>query len=221
MTAATVAPLVLLGSLVSWFFYAWRNERAHARRRLALLRAEWGKTKDLSPNLAAVAAYHKSRRGGARSGVDDGTWRDLGMDAIFAHLDRTGSFGGSASLYDRLRTPEASLGSVRRFDEIVTTFTRDAATRETVQSVFASMNEYGQSAILEILFGEAVRPSAMRHLFPFLGGLNVGALALLVASHFAAPALAVVFARARARRASRRGSRTGGAGSRRSRRFGT
>jgi hypothetical protein len=182
MTAASIAPLVFLGLFIAWLAYARARDRDRAARRLAAVRASWGEPKSIARELGPVARYHAVRWANEGSGVDDGTWRDLGMDAVYAHIDRTASFAGGARLYDRLRTPAAPLESVRRFDAVATVFGRDARTREAVQSVFASADELGQSAILDVLFGELAEPPAMRHVFRVLGALSglalVGSVAL-------------------------------------------
>ena len=176
MTATSIVPLVLLGLFVAWLAYARARDRGRAARRLAAVRASWGEPKSIARELGPVARYHAVRQANEGSGVDDGTWRDSGMDAVYAHIDRTASFAGGARLYDRLRTPAAPLESVRRFDEVATVFGRDARTREAVQLVFASANELGQSAVLEVLFGELAEPPAMRHVFRVFGALSVLAL---------------------------------------------
>jgi len=108
---------ILLASLalfVAWVLYARASDLARAKGHLALLRAQWGKPRAYARDLAPLERYHCAQRGCGRPGVDDGTWRDLDMDAVYARVDRAATFAGGACLYDRLRTPDASLASLRR-----------------------------------------------------------------------------------------------------------
>ena len=182
LTASSIGPLLVLLAFVGWLLFARAGDRARAARRLAALRAEWGKPKAIARSVNALERYHTFERSPGRPGVDAGTWRDLGMDAVYARVDRAGSFAGGARLYHRLRTPEAPLDSLRRFDEVATVFGRDARTREEVQSVFSSLEEYGQPAILDVLFGELPPPLRARRLFPLVAVLTVVALVASVAS---------------------------------------
>jgi hypothetical protein len=65
-------------------------------------------------DLNLIAEYHRSRVTGrppdhARfASLDDRTWSDLDMDAVFASLDRTESTLGQQALYHRLRSAGSS-----------------------------------------------------------------------------------------------------------------
>jgi DNA mismatch repair ATPase MutS len=99
------------------------------------------------------------------------------MDAVFAHLDRAETFAGRSRLYDRLRVPSTDLAALRRLDDVVAIFERDTTVRERIQSVLASIDPYGQDAVLEVLFACPPAPPRLRHLFPVVAVLTVSALA--------------------------------------------
>jgi hypothetical protein len=163
-------------------------ERRRRARRLAIRRAAWGQPGTEPRDTDVVARYHEFRCDERRPGVlEDGTWRDLGMDAVYTHLDRAETFAGRAGLYDRLRAPSTDLPALRRFDEVVTIFQEDAAARERVQSLLASEDPYGQDAILEVLFGRVPLPSRLHHVFPVVAGLTLAAVAAMAFTPVAAP----------------------------------
>ena len=180
-----VAIGVLIVCLVGSFIGAQWLRRRRAANRLAELRQEWGrpKTRHLDTSeLEAIRRYHRLQDGERHGAtVDEGTWRDLGMEAVYAHLDRTGTFAGRARLYDRLRTP-ASLASLRRFDEVVTTFQEDTATRERVQVALASVDGAGQASMVEVLFGTLPNSPRIGRIFPVMAVLTLGVMVALIAT---------------------------------------
>ena len=193
MHALSPILFVAVGVLAAWILYTWARDCDRTARRAAALREQWGKPKVPARGLDAVARYHAhANLTDAGRAVDDGTWRDLGMDFIYAHVDRTASFAGGARLYHRLRTPEGPLPALRRFDELATAFGRDPAAREDVQSVFASIDDYGQPQITEVLFGTLPSRLAMRNLFPVLTFFTILALVASIASPVARVLLGVL-----------------------------
>jgi hypothetical protein len=159
--------------------YAAGVERARAARALSARRAAWGKPRGDAREMDSVLRHH-ALGGNARTGeLDEGTWRDLGMDAVFAHLDRAETFAGRARLHERLRAPTTDLPSLRRFDDVVTLFEREPAARERVQSVLVSGDSDGQDGILEAMFSRVPAPSPMRHAYPVVAGLTVASIAAI------------------------------------------
>lgn len=64
---------------------------------------EWGKPILRDRNMDLIAMFHLlGPEHGTR--IDDQTWRDLGMDEVFAKIDRTSSMPGRQVLYHQLRT---------------------------------------------------------------------------------------------------------------------
>jgi|GEM_PF-6041785 len=78
----------------------WRKPAARAQA------ASWGQRLVRERDLDNIALYHRAkvlRDGGDE--VDDRTWSDLDLDAVFVELDRCASAVGQQVLYHRLRTP--------------------------------------------------------------------------------------------------------------------
>jgi hypothetical protein len=97
--AVTVlAPLLLL--------WAAGSSRRSRDQLLEKARANWGHRRDRVRRMDVIAEYHRSRAGapGAEGVLDDRTWDDLLMDAVFSVLDRTESTLGQQVFYHRLRS---------------------------------------------------------------------------------------------------------------------
>ena len=89
--------------------------------------------------MVAVASYHRARTAGLPdTSIDDRTWHDLDMDAVFATLDRADSSVGQQSLYHRLRssTSRATLGA---FEALIARATTDEPARERCQLALAAL----------------------------------------------------------------------------------
>jgi hypothetical protein len=108
--------------------------RRHRRRVLARVRASWGMPRHRVRNMEAIADYHRSLASApnAAKALDDRTWNDLDMDAVFAALDRTESTMGQQALYHRLRAAPIA-PNLEGFDALAVRFAGDAATRERAQ----------------------------------------------------------------------------------------
>src|SRR5262245_42774151 len=91
--------LVLLIVAVVSAVASWRN-----RRQLLLrIRSQWGRPRDRQRDIEAIADLFRSYEVDLAA-LDDRTWRDLLLDDVFAHLDRTESTVGQQVLYKRLRS---------------------------------------------------------------------------------------------------------------------
>src|SRR5688572_18395846 len=98
-------PLLLLAfvALLGFGALAVRRGRALA---VAQLRASWGRPVCRQRQMEAIASSHRARlcHMGSGASLDDRTWNDLDLDAVFAAVDRTESTLGQHALYHRLRT---------------------------------------------------------------------------------------------------------------------
>jgi hypothetical protein len=88
-----LSPYLLLALLVIGLLSAGSYVQQR-RQRLALrtqLRAQWGRPNAVDRDPALIASYHEAL---AEPSIDDRTWRDLDLDAVFGFLDRTESVVG-------------------------------------------------------------------------------------------------------------------------------
>ena len=163
------------------------------RRRAALIASlsrHWGQWRDGERDMAAIAAYHLSRAaiGEAEGSLDDRTWADLTMDAVFTYLDRTESAIGQQLLYHRLRgAPMAQ--PLHAFDALVTRFSTDTRTRERAQAALLSLRNPGAYRLWVIAQLGTITVEPWYGLFPILTAVMLVATA---AAPFWPPAVGVL-----------------------------
>jgi hypothetical protein len=149
--------------------------RAGRRALLARIRREWGKPVHRERKLDLIAASHRSRAAEAESTaafVDDRTWDDLNLDAIFAALDRTASTLGQHALYHRLRTSPVG-HHLEAFEALVTRMSVDAPARERAQLALARLQDPHGYDLWWLGREDAVEVPAWFAAFPLLAGATV------------------------------------------------
>ncbi|MEP6915735.1 MAG: hypothetical protein ABJC89_08810, partial [Acidobacteriota bacterium] len=117
-------------------------ERQARRRLLARLRDTWGQPVERVRNMGAIGGFHRTRADESpdRGWLDDRTWDDLDLDAVFAVIDRAESTLGQQALYHRLRT--APLGiSLDAFESLAGRFADESETRERAQIALARLQD--------------------------------------------------------------------------------
>jgi hypothetical protein len=98
------------------------------------LRSSWGKRADRPREFAVCRDFSRlvpSREG--EDQLDDQTWKDLLLDEVYARVDRTNSSVGELALYRLLRTPLLDPGQLRRRNDLIDRFQKDAIFRERIQ----------------------------------------------------------------------------------------
>ena len=95
--------------------------RRHGARRLARLRTQWGQAvaDPLTPEEARLArAWHEAVRVPSDTEVDDITWNDLSMDALYRRFAPLTS-AGQGVLYHLLRCPSDEPAEIARRDAAI------------------------------------------------------------------------------------------------------
>lgn len=135
-------PALALAVVAALAVAARFNQMKKLRGLEARLRAQWGRPKARERDLPLVAGYHHAlaRGSGAPPALDDRTWRDVDLDAVFVFLDRTESIVGRQLLYHRLRSTNESPAGLAAFDDLVELLRRDEPTRIAAQHALASLN---------------------------------------------------------------------------------
>ena len=101
---ALLSALILANGLWDW------RER---RKTLAQIRRAWAEPPSPKLDMTGIASYHDGiARRHPDSSIDDRTWRDLDLDAVYEVLDRATSRVGQQLLYHRLRS-RGSVASAR------------------------------------------------------------------------------------------------------------
>ena len=97
---------VLAGTLALIFVSGARQEKKYWQKEKSRLKNGYGKLpwKQWKPEqYSGIERYHEKHRGEFE--IDDITWNDLGMDAVFQRIDYTLSRTGTENLYHVLRSP--------------------------------------------------------------------------------------------------------------------
>lgn len=78
------------------------------------------------------------------SDVDDITWNDLDLYAIFQDINHTHSSIGSEALYRRLRQFDFNADSFQRVENYIQFYTEQPKTRQKIEFIFLESWEKGQ-----------------------------------------------------------------------------
>lgn len=105
----------------------------------AVLHNSWGKEVVRDRYTFQISRYHDLIVGG-RATVDETTWQDLGMDEVFAKVDRTSSFPGRQMLYHQMRTYESDEGVLAERTRQYSVFRSDPGLREAAQTHLAGLD---------------------------------------------------------------------------------
>lgn len=131
--------LFLLAGLIAWS--SWKSNS----RRLARIRADWGRPRNRRRDLEAIADLFECHDAASES-IDDRTWHDLLLDDVFAALDRTESSVGQQMLYRRLRSAPAPR-ALSAFEALVTRAASGSRIREHAQLALARLSDSSASIV--------------------------------------------------------------------------
>ena len=102
-TGLGISAVAILGM---WLLSDFQQKRRTKRTR-SKLQAEWGRPR--TPAVSdGIGVYHFHESNKSRDSLDDTTWADLNLDAVFRFLDRNESALGRERLYHRLRRTSGS-----------------------------------------------------------------------------------------------------------------
>ena len=139
----------------------------------------WGRPHGRPRRMGDIADYHRARTGapdGAGS-IDDRTWDDLMMDAVFAAIDHTESTLGQQALYHRLRSAPAA-SDLDAFEALIARMTSDTAARETVQMALSRLRNPAGYDLWWLAQPDALESRPWHLVFPIVGGAMLAALLL-------------------------------------------
>jgi hypothetical protein len=152
----------------------WLAKDASRRARERLIddiRAGWGQPRERVRRMDVIAEYHRARaEAQPESGtLDDRTWDDLHMDAVFAALDRTESTLGQQVLYHRLRS--SPLGThLEAFEALTERMASNPAARETAQVALARLRNPAGYDLWWLAQPDALESRRWHVIFPLVGG---------------------------------------------------
>jgi MutS domain V len=131
--------------------------------------------------MDAIADAHRSRvaASSTSASMDDRTWADLNMDAVFAALDRTESTLGQHALYHRLRTTPAA-DHLAAFEALVERMTIDVPARERARRALGRLRDPHGYDLWWLAQQDALETRSWYVVFPFLAATTIVQLLLLL-----------------------------------------
>ncbi|MCX6954524.1 MAG: hypothetical protein NTV51_20415 [Verrucomicrobia bacterium] len=147
------------------------------RQRLADLRQAWGQPVARERPTDLIALFHRHAASLAKpSVIDDSTWSDLGLDEVFATIDRTTGMPGRQVLYHRLRTYETDPAVLAERARQHGIFRRDATARERIQLLMTRLDGAGAAYLVPLLVRELPPAPPAAWLFLLLSALTPACL---------------------------------------------
>ena len=171
-------------------FYAETFQRRHLRREE--LRRTWGQELPRERNMALIALYHNFWEEQGES-VDGVTWADLGMDDVFAKLDRTVSMLGSQVLSHQLSTVEDDAVVLAERSRQQAVLRADSTLREEAQMLLTRMEGPGGAWLAPLLLNLLPESPWFGWLLFLCSCLSLVCLGgLYLDAHFLLPVLALL-----------------------------
>ena len=138
-------------------------------------------------DLDRASAYHRYVTGDDCSqALDERTWQDLDLDAVFVSLDHTASEPGRQALYHRLRTPAMEGASLLHLESVV----REVAPHsEQVEGALGKLDDPRAGALVELFYGELPSRPRLWWCFPILTISSFALLVLFISGLWPAAAL--------------------------------
>ena len=145
------------------------------RRKCVEPRERWGKEVARDRDMDRIGLYHRTLEC-AQAKVDERTWQDLGMDDLFAKLDRTVGMPGAQLLYHQLRTYEENDLVLTERARQQGVFKKDTALREKILPLLARLNKSGAVWIAPLLLNPIPELPRYAWLLYLSSGLSLGCL---------------------------------------------
>lgn len=131
--------IVLFAIFIIAYYFFTRN-----RRKLKQLRQEWEKGYfAITENVNSVSSYWNNKKDSMECyvGVDQLTWDDLAMQAVFEKINYTKSSVGSEYLFNQLRDIDPQLTGVSEKEELYNLLLNDRKLREKVLLILSDLGK--------------------------------------------------------------------------------
>lgn len=156
------------------------DSRRFMERRLQQIYADYGTPPERNygaEELAHISMYYKKHQ--EENQIDDITWNDLYMDAVYQRMNTCLSAAGDEYLYYRLRTPAAGAEELEKMERRISLFMEREEDRHRLQRIFLMLGRTGRHSIYEYLdhldlLGE--RKSDRYFFWDFLVLLSIGGM---------------------------------------------
>jgi hypothetical protein len=151
------------------------------KKKLAKIREEWGKPKQISRNFNLIAGYLATDTEGHMA---PNTGTDLDVDGVFEYIDRTTSKPGQQYLYKKLYQAETSVPYLETLEKNIAAVNKDKDLRERAQLKLATLSN-ANAYYLPQLFSKPQHSifsplmSAYIRIAPFLTPLLIASLFII------------------------------------------
>jgi hypothetical protein len=149
--------------------------RGRHNRLLAELRRDWGREIERERDMDVIATYNVLVARDQKV-VDNQTWQDLGMDDLFAKIDRTAGMPGRHLLYHQMRTYENDDRVLAERARQQTIFMENQALREQCQVLLARLNARGSEWLASTLLNPFPERPRLAPIFYLCSFLSLGCL---------------------------------------------
>ena len=147
--------LLLAGAACAAAGLVFLRRLTSRRELLARLRAAWGQPQPLRRRDFQAIRSGSATTAGLR--LDDATWDDLDMDALFMQVDRTLTEPGQQALHAWMRMPTHDIAALQRRSAAMHALERSASLREDLQLRLAPLASAPQGVFERLL--ESAIPS--------------------------------------------------------------
>ncbi len=196
---STIPLILILAAIVSLAVYPVFDARKMKKIMKERLIESWGKdpsTTYQSEDLESIASYFSNRRVQDSSGlaVDDITWRDLEMDAVFARLNGTCSTPGEETLYRLLREPSFDASELSARQRLIEYFHKHPSERIAIQMLLSRLGKWRRINVTECFFHASPGQIWRSRIYLLLAGIALASpLFLLVHAGLGALLIALSF----------------------------
>lgn len=141
-------------------------------------------------DLTVAAAYHSRVTTQSRSaGLDERTWQDLDLDAVFLSLDRSESLPGQQYLYHLLHSPHSAREPLERLERAVRRVAEDADLSLRLRQELRKLANPRAGRLIHVILDEPPKRPSLWWTLPLL---TVGSIVSLTASVFWPGALIIL-----------------------------
>ncbi|MDE6602104.1 MAG: hypothetical protein K2K90_08060 [Lachnospiraceae bacterium] len=128
------------------------DSRRFLERKLEEIYADYGtppRRNYGAEELAHISMYYQKHQKADQ--IDDITWNDLYMDAVYQRMNTCLSAAGDEYLYYRLRTPAADVEELEKMERRILLFMEREEERRRLQRIFYQLGRTGRHSIYEYL----------------------------------------------------------------------
>jgi len=142
--------LLLLIILIIIFIKSYFNRRLVTKKRLAEIKALWGKPNKSYKNFKYIASYLTFYH--EKNDISPGTSTDLDIENIFDYIDRTSSKPGQQYLYKQLHCLETDPGYFSSLEEQIEKLCKTPHLREQIQLELSKLNDSDAYYLPELFY---------------------------------------------------------------------